>query len=359
VAPNVRPAGAAAARASVRHRKRVHAIAVSALAMLVVPVTAYAALSSDPHGPPAQTAESPSHTPEPNQTGPSATPSTQASGSSSPAPPDTSATSVPAVPGRVFYLNDSGALYLGGRRYPGGSGVNALLNLNVSPDGKHVTWVDDANNLIMADLNGANRRTLHSDVDGQCVEPVWSGDGTRLLIHDRNGSPEIAVLYLAGGGGDHLGESIGCHYRWSANGNRVAVLHGDLSGVTVMNLNGSGKRVVAGALSGGRTLADLTSISPDGGRICIRTVPAGNPPGDVARSLYCDTIVDTATNKEIKLPVAGELRAAVFLPNAGMLVRVTTGGASQLVLLDACGQVLARTIESAATAKLALLSYTG
>ncbi|WP_328654988.1 hypothetical protein OG598_14825 [Micromonospora sp. NBC_00330] len=92
VAPYVRSGGAAAAHETVRHRKRVRAIAATALAALfvVAPVTAYAAMSGDSHGPPAQVGESQSPTPGPSTPGPSSPePTTVApSGGASPKVPD-------------------------------------------------------------------------------------------------------------------------------------------------------------------------------------------------------------------------------------------------------------------------------
>jgi Tol biopolymer transport system component len=150
---------------------------------------------------------------------------------------------------------------------------------------------------------------------------------------------------------------LGCHVRWSANGDRIAYSHGDVTGVTVMNLDGSGKRTLTKADVGGRSITDVASISADGRRVCIATVPAGQPVGDVARNLYCNTIADVETRRQVPLPVRGELPAALFAPDGGTLLRVKNGSQTELVLLDSDDRVIARTIESAAMAGFALLAY--
>jgi hypothetical protein len=78
VAPYVRPAGTAAAHETVRHRRRVRAVAATTLAVLVIgaPVVAYAAINGDPHGPPVVPASG-GPSPEPSQT--SASPSSTSS----------------------------------------------------------------------------------------------------------------------------------------------------------------------------------------------------------------------------------------------------------------------------------------
>lgn len=363
VAPYVMPAGTAAVRETVRHRRRV-GVAAAILGVLVItaPAIALAAVGDNQDPPPPHVAttgqDTPAPTtPQPTTAGPTTPRPTAVPSSPAATRPTGGTTNLPPVPGKAFYLDRSGALYLDGRKYPGGE----VLSVNVSPDGKHITWVDQLSlgNLIMSDLDGANRRTVHWKVDGSCVEPVWSADSTRLLIGQQNQGTEVAILYLTGGAGDHLGAFHGCHYRWSADGKRIAYIQGDLSSVTLTNLDGSQKQTVrSDDLRGGRSITDLTAISADGGRICVHTVAKGEPVGDVARNLYCDTILDVATRKEVKLPIAGTLRTAVFQPDGGMLARVETTDGFELVLLDAEDRVIARTVETTATARLALLSYT-
>ncbi|MEV8515064.1 hypothetical protein [Dactylosporangium sp. NPDC051484] len=67
VEPHVKPAGTAAAHDTVHRRHRVRMITATALAALAVavPVAAYAAVTGDPHGPPAVTGNSPSDPPSP------------------------------------------------------------------------------------------------------------------------------------------------------------------------------------------------------------------------------------------------------------------------------------------------------
>jgi len=349
VAPYVAASGTAAAHARVGRRRRARVGAFACVAALLVggPAVGFAAANGD--------------TPAPPVIVPSPTPSvtTSPTPSGTPLPTRTSAepTKAPALPpvtGKVFYTDVAGKLYLDGRRYPGGDPAS----LNVSPDGKRLTWVQDGD-LVMSDVDGRNRRTAHYGVDQLCVQPVWSGDATRLLFASIiRGGLRLGIAYLAGGAGDHLREAEGCHYRWSADGKRLAYLHGDLNGLTVHDVYGGNRVTLDRADIGGRQYADLVGISADGGRACVLTVGKDGPWGDVARSLWCDTIVDVARKKPVDLPVDGTLRSAVFLADGGMLARVETGEGYELVRLDADDRVVARSAESAADAGRMLLAYT-
>ncbi|HEV7707619.1 MAG TPA: hypothetical protein VGP16_05450 [Asanoa sp.] len=347
VAPYVTPPGSAAAYVSVRHRRRVGAAAITTAAVLLVggPAVGFAAASNDsvPTPPPVVVTQ----TPTPAHTAPATptpTPTT---------PTATKAPSVPRVKGKVFYLTLDGKLYLDGRGYPGD-----YLSLNVSPNGKKVTWVEDGN-LMMSDVDGRNRRTVHRGVDNMCDEPVWSGDSTRLLITQvLPGGNFLGVLYLAGGAGDDLGAPKGCHYRWSADGDRLGYLHGDVHGVTVQDLDGGDKVTLRSADIGGRLYISLMGISADGGRVCVGTDSPNGTGGDAARGLGCDTVIDVRSKKSVHLPVDGELRGAVFLADGGMLARIRTNRGSELVRLDKHDRVIARSLESAANADRMLLAYT-
>jgi hypothetical protein len=355
--PQVRPAGTAAAVETVRFRRRVRVVTAAAAVafLLAVPVTAYAVTNGGPDGPPVEPATpSPTTEVEPS---PSPAPSTSPAppASAEPTPTEQPAPEVPELAGQVFYMDSAGALYADGQQYPGGS----FLSLNVSPDGRHVTWVDDNGEMFMSEVDGSNRELVHPNVDGMCVEPIWSGDSAHLLVHQLGPQPGVVVFHLAGGTGDEFGEPVGCHYRWSADYQRIAVLEGDLSGVTVMNLDGSDRRLVTMEALAGRALADLVSISADGSRISVQAVPAGSPPGDVTRSLVGDVVIDVATGEEVALPVDGAIQTVLFQPDGGTLVRTRTDAGTELVLLDADDQLVARTVEPEETADLLLLSYTG
>ncbi|MEV4618457.1 hypothetical protein AB0J74_07020 [Asanoa sp. NPDC049573] len=344
VAPYVTPPGSAAARLSVRHRRRVAAAAIATSAALLVggPAVGFAAADNDTPTPPPVVV---TQTPTPAHTAPATpTPTT---------PTSTKAPGVPRVAGKVFYMTLDGKLYLDGRGYPGD-----YLSLNVSPNGKKVTWVEDGN-LMMSDVDGSHRRTVHRGVENMCDEPVWSGDSTRLLITQvLPRGANLAVLYLAGGAGDDLGEPEGCHYRWSADGSRLAYQHGDTRGVTIQDLDGGDKVTLTPANIGGRRPAGLLGISADGGRVCIQTAPANGTTGDAARGLTCDTLVDVRSKKVVDLPAEGTLRSVVFLADGGMLARLRTDRGSELVRLDKHDRVIARSLESAANADRMLLAYT-
>lgn len=356
LASQVRPAGVAATYVTVRSRRRVRAVTTTAAVafLLAVPVAAYAVTTGDPDGPPEDPA-----TPRPTvEVEPSPSPAAEPSPSTAPPSPEQPATQpppeLPELAGQAFYMDSSGRLYVDGEQYPGGS----YLSLNVSPDGRYVSWVDEGSgDALVSNVDGSGRETLYWDADGMCVEPVWSYDD-RKLFHDISRSPSMVVITHSVGTGLELGEPVGCHYRWSADGERLAAVKGDLSGVIVMNSDGSDQRLVTVDVEG-RTLADLVSISADGSRISVQAVPAGSPVGDVARSLVGDLVIDVATGEQVTLPVDGEIQTILFQPDGGTLVRTRTDAGTELVLLDADDQVVARTTESPETADLFLLSYVG
>ncbi|HEY1488590.1 MAG TPA: hypothetical protein VGF84_20940 [Micromonosporaceae bacterium] len=76
----ITPAGTSAAHATATHRKRVHAIAMSVLvaALVVAPVSAYAAIDHDHNGPPSTAASTKSSPPPTPTSSPSTTSSTRA-----------------------------------------------------------------------------------------------------------------------------------------------------------------------------------------------------------------------------------------------------------------------------------------
>jgi TolB protein len=126
--------------------------------------------------------------------------------------------------------------------------------------------------------------------------------------------------------------------------------------VTVANLYGTGKHTVSrGDIPGSSVLYSLMSVSADGEMVCVG---AGGQGGDSARFLYCNTVIDVVKRRVVELPVTGEVSVVLFQPDGGMLVRVVEDDVSYLILLDKNRQVVARTIETAETSELDLLSYT-
>ncbi|MDG4821428.1 hypothetical protein O7635_06110 [Asanoa sp. WMMD1127] len=272
-----------------------------------------------------------------------------------PAPTESSTPpELPPVGGDVFYMDTWGRVYLNGRQYPGGD----RANVTVSPDGKRLMWVED-NHLMTSDVDGANRRRVIDEVDEPlCGNPAWGGDSTRLLvIRYPSSGPELIILDRTGAA-DDLGEPRGCHYQWSADGERIAYLHGDISGVTVQDTFGGDKVVLDRDDVDGRFYVGLNAISADGSRVCVILAGPDTPGGDAGRALNCNTIMDVATKKVVDLPFDGRLSNAIFLADGGMLARVRSGNGSELVRLDVNDRIVARSVESKANANRSLLAYT-
>ncbi|SNT58212.1 hypothetical protein SAMN05421812_110272 [Asanoa hainanensis] len=361
VAPYVTPPGTAAARHWVRRRRRIGAASIAACAVLFVggPTVGFVAANHNTPTPP-PIGPTVLETPGPStSTPPSPTPPMPTTTSTSP----TGSPTLPGVRGKVFYTDVEGKIYLNGHRYPGGYSAN----VTVSPDGKRVMWVDldpssgdPGGDLMLSDLDGGNRRLAVPNAEPLCATPVWSGDSKRLLVtSNAPAGASMGVIYLSGGAGDDLGEPEGCHYRWSANGKRVAYENGDTRRITVRDLYGGGHRVTLDRdVIGGRQYVDLIGISANGDRVCVNTAPAEGPSGDVGRSLWCDTIIDVSARKVVELPFKGELLSAVFTADGGMLARVKTDRGSELLRLDDNDRVVARSVESSANAKRQLLAYT-
>ncbi len=278
-----------------------------------------------------------------------AAPTTGASttgGSRTPPPP------VTTITGRLFYLDpSSGALFVGGKRYPGGS----VPSVNVSPNGRYVSWVDDVAQLIVSNVDGSGRRVLRQHVDPYCVEPVWSPDSTQLLFGSGLADEIVTVVRLDGSVVRTYGRPIGCHYRWSAVGRRAAE-GPSLNGIVIVDPDTGYKWLISRDALGGRMLTDLVSIS-EGAMICLDTRAPGEPVGVVGRSPGCETIVDIFASKVVKLPVAGDLLMALFQPDGGALLRVKNGGTISLVLVDRSWHVVDRVVESPDRARMQLLAY--
>ncbi len=83
------------------------------------------------------------------------------------------------------------------------------MNINVSPNGHWVSWVNAAGELHVAALTGDGRtdRVLRRSVDGQLLEPVWSADSSRLLISDLS-TKRIGTINVGTGAFTALPQSL-------------------------------------------------------------------------------------------------------------------------------------------------------
>jgi TolB protein len=109
---------------------------------------------------------------------------------------------------------------------------------------------------------------------------------------------------------------------------------------------------------------DVCSVSAGSTHVAVRRrtsdapVTDGNPAGlslDVARLLYCNTIVDTRTGATLTLPVQGELLQVKFRAGGSLLARIRHNGQHKLVLLSRALVVLAERAEPASLTNFMLL----
>lgn len=206
----------------------------------------------------------------------------------------------------------------------------AWLSANVSPDGSKVAWVSEDQGLVVADNKpGAKPRVISAGADGQCAEPVWRNDGALLYAEGDN------LLLLPAGGTTPVpfGKRTTCHYRFAADGSAVVAGAAGNGELTILDKDGENARQVTIEIAG-RSVTDLVSVSAGAKQACLHTVKKGEPVGDVARNLYCNTIVDLASGKVVREGVKG----AVFLADGSVLVRES----GELVQYDASGKEMAR-----------------
>ena len=280
-------------------------------------------------------------------------------------PASPAATGTPAISGVLYYLAPDQPSPLFGSTPTGLTRVLAAAGyeVNVSPDGQQVAFIGDDNELQVTDRDGNHARTVMHGVANEGVEPIWSPDGTRLLVarlipNGPGGTP--GIVEVATGRFTPLPHDPGgIHYLWSADGRHLGYATG-VCELGVSDPDGFNARPVPVLGSTDpkvnpdlRRSCDPFSISPDGSRMAVILHTGDMPDGDIGRSFGANAVIDTRTGASVRLPVTGTVTAVLFQRDGSMLVRSSTG----LVLLSADGTVLARATESAAAEKLLLLAY--
>lgn len=244
---------------------------------------------------------------------------------------------------------------------------SAWTNAAVSPNGERVAWVDRDAALWVADVDGSNRRKLHSDVDGLCWGPTWHPDGKTLSValNDMTGRGDITRgnLDVRTGTFTDLGWKLdGCHPLVSADGRFVAYPDGSTGRVLVVNASGGRlARTVPGLGGNARyDCFDVASLSPDGVRIALLRRGQNEDAGDVARELTVNAVVDTIDGKVIELPLDGrKLLQAYFQADGTLVARVAASDANRLVLVAADGRKLTETPEPTALRNMQILHVAG
>ncbi|WP_330439396.1 hypothetical protein OHB44_01125 [Micromonospora sp. NBC_00821] len=352
------------------------AVATSAAALVLIAAAAGTAFAIRPdQSPTPLPADTPSVTATPTPSAsPTPTPSTSAGDTPGAPPSGGTGTNTPSVQfGKLFYgparnpVGENGNL----RSWrPGESPVRlmelphtaAILNVNVSPDGRRVAWsgedAEDSGDLYIANVDGSNKQKMRSEVDPYCVTPAWSPDGRQLLFR----------VDLPGGGHGRFGlldtrsekrtvrwwrtEPSACHAVWSADGKTIAMTT-DVgvtvdAGVVLYGTDGTKKRAIPGFSLDGWHSNDIASLSPDGSRIALLRMKLGEDDGNLARDLRANVVLDTRTGKQVSLPLGGRTLEQVYFQSDGsMVVRVKAGSGYALLLVDEDGRKISETAEPA------------
>lgn len=282
-------------------------------------------------------------------------------GSVSPDPSPTTVASAVAPAGRgetLFYLShgpSGGPTVLEAvtgnavRRLASLPGI-AMLNADISPDGRLVSWVDQdaTGDLMVANIDGTGKRDLGRAEGGSCREPVWSPDSRKLMISltDKRYLVDLATGTLTDGP-----KGDGCHPLWA----RDKIAYGDGMGkVLIADPDGTDARAIPGlgtGPAGSPRSLDFESLSPDGSRIVLDLHSGDMPDGDAARGLNANTVLDTRTGARVATP---PFQQALFLPDGNLLVR----NAGRLTELTPDGRTIRVLTEPAAAKDWVLLSYT-
>lgn len=264
--------------------------------------------------------------------------------------------------GTFFYLvpADSGAEVWsfsdGGKPEKLMSGdANMWASANPSPNGGYLSYVDMDSTLRIQDLDAnLELKAEKKNVDATCQEPVWSPESGKLLFHNFTTEPPQTAEWMTMPKGEtaEAEPAKGCHVRFGAGAgtDEYAVIAGDLSGVVLRD--GDEETTIPADAVPDRQIVDLVSVARGNAALCVATVEPQEPVGDAARSLGCDSIIDTETKQPIELP--GDITTALFPESGGF---VTRNAAGELSLSDKDETGIASVKEPAELAEGSLIGY--
>ncbi|MBP3195185.1 MAG: Tol-Pal system beta propeller repeat protein TolB [Cardiobacteriaceae bacterium] len=132
--------------------------------------------------------------------------------------------------------------------------------------------------LIVADIDGANRRTIASSNE-PILSPAWSPDGSQIAYMTyANHHAQIVVTSASGGGGRVVvqSETTSSAPAWSPDGSQLAVALADKQGNTdiyLVSAGGGGKK----RLTDHPAIDTEPVFSPDGGSIYFTSDRGGSP----------------------------------------------------------------------------------
>lgn len=233
----------------------------------------------------------------------------------------------------------------------------------ISPDGRRIAWREPVGDgltasLLVKDLATGAVTTL---MDGfrylPCGEPVWTSDGTRILVGRQPLDNGVSASYVDPNVPQTFGDSVeipGCHPRFITEGEHAGeILYWGDDGLGAVTATGGPSTVDTDGLSSvvydslGRFPYGLVSISADGSRACISTDRE-----TVDRALYCDVVADV-TGKTVSR-WSQDFATSYLLVGDKLVSR--SGGV--LTVLDASGSELGTITEPGLGGDAELLAYT-
>jgi TolB protein len=270
----------------------------------------------------------------------------------SPAPTE-AARSIAGIPGTLFYETEDGALLrrtVAGEMLPTG---HDAWRLDISADGKRLAMTEDDGDVLVTDGVGQTPRRIYRGAAPDGYGPVWSPDGTTLVIGRQVTEENVRLGLLDVGTGRFTalpGLTEGLHPRFSGDGRRIAYL--DDCRLLIAPVDGGAPTVVpvVGDQNrknnpSGSYACDVLGVNTDGSRVAVDLKGADEPAGDIVGDLTADTVIDTATGAAVGLPVNGEVLAAIFRPDGSLLVRSRKGDTTRLTVLSAAGEQIAQAVE--------------
>jgi hypothetical protein len=320
--PSVRPAGSSAVRGLAVQRRRTRITMLSVIGALVIaaPVATYAALDQDNQGPPTIGA-TPSPTPEETVV-PSPTPNV------SPSPTVTAAfttayfaTSAFGQPVKIYSYTSEGQTKLLASIGVDDTGV-VQATISVSPDATRLAWVDNNNDLYVANVNGSNKRKLLTGLDSNGQKaPVWTPDGQRLITNKGTVVVSTGTVSAPSLSGPYL--------RWSPDGQFYAYVtpSGAQGTVTVKRADGTKVSETPLRCDGcNSNVRSVLAISPDG-----RYVATGGWPTTGEREKSWHKVLDTQTGNDLP-PNFEAPNSGRFLPDGTILL--ATGSQVKVMTID-------------------------
>jgi TolB protein len=174
----------------------------------------------------------------------------------------------------VFSSNQTGnyeiyEMDLDGRQNCLTNGLGMLYAPAISPDGQRIVFTNQYSGtqaIWIINRNGTNPHELYRHPGGECVDPVWSPDGQKILMACGS-APENRQLYAINIDGSGLRQVIkmdGIRGRsdWSPDGNTIATYAGVTWNREIYLLNLEDGTILGQITNGGNNLAP--SFSPDG-----------------------------------------------------------------------------------------------